>query len=1143
MDRSHKSAAELQRKVVKSLVEPLRRAGSGSSVKPKVIECLRSTQQELDQVQKNYSAVFDLAPVGYIAVYEDSAVKEINSTAACMLGHHRLDILGNPLVIYVQPQGRDTLRKHFQKVFAGNEDTIELIFDRNNSKSFIGRLHSSIIQDESPHRCCLCTLTDMSEKITAQRQLHERQDQLRQIEQRSKELEYARAELENEVHKRSHALDLSQQQIEQLNVELQQQHIKHRQIESQLKQQQSELEIRKIQQQEELEKLKKKLSQKDDEYTRQLQDKDKQIQDRQEACRRLEKALDLERKRLIEAETRQAHELRQLQEKRAQQQVEQEKVQQELQARRQQSLTTQDGRTQQLQETNTELQKRLAEMRITEQKLQRRVEQFHKYVRFRTQRLNEASAHLQQLQRRNERLSNCLSDQQKRYSIGIRQKSEEFDTLRFELHKAKEQHKGQTDRLRHQLARLTTIVQAKKNQLQKLSEKKKEQRTAGQQVLHDLRAERRNLGRRVRQAENRIKQLQNRLHEQTQSSRNMQRLLHESEQMLETTCRLAQIGRWTLDLTNDHFSTSQQFQRLLGLKSSDDILDLNGFLHILPPDEQKSVNRIFREPPFKRKSFQFEHRVETGNGIQRVLLHCAKCIKTKEASLLIGVCRDITDWRNQETKMKERAVLLEQSVMQYKQRIETLEKEIRQRAMQYRTLETKLLRQHDSLHAQLKHTEQKLRTSINDFQTICNRHEQEDSQAREHIEALRSNIKAKSEQLEENEKKLEIQQARIEQLQNDWASRQRQFEHVNAESARQFRSITEALRERVFRHARKRRTIEQQRDEMQQSLEALGQQLAQTKDRFAKQIMDHKRIQQQLTNERQVLQKQLESHTQEMEHLNSEMERQQKDHCSQTQRLTEQITSLRTELQMALQSRSDRNDSQMKEQITDLQILLAERTDDLENVLQTASMGLHQPLADLARCADRLEELCHRHHLVESRPTLECIFDRLGEAGNFIQALSQLSDAVVEELDEINVNLIIEDILKENTHFSRNNITFHVDKLPPCRADALQLKKVFTQLIDNAVKFQKTGTDHCVWIDGRTEGRTSIYCVEDNGIGMQPEKLDHAFGMFTQIDPASTPGWGIGLAVIKRIIESHGGQITVETQPDIGSKFFVTLPR
>ena len=65
--------------------------------------------------------------------------------------------------------------------------------------------------------------------------------------------------------------------------------------------------------------------------------------------------------------------------------------------------------------------------------------------------------------------------------------------------------------------------------------------------------------------------------------------------------------------------------------------------------------------------------------------------------------------------------------------------------------------------------------------------------------------------------------------------------------------------------------------------------------------------------------------------------------------------------------------------------------------------------------------------------------------------------------------------------------------------------------------------------------------MRDNGVGIDPRHLDRIFGLFNKLDPKSD-GTGIGLALVKRIIEFHGGAIWVESQPGNGSTFYFTLP-
>jgi signal transduction histidine kinase len=70
----------------------------------------------------------------------------------------------------------------------------------------------------------------------------------------------------------------------------------------------------------------------------------------------------------------------------------------------------------------------------------------------------------------------------------------------------------------------------------------------------------------------------------------------------------------------------------------------------------------------------------------------------------------------------------------------------------------------------------------------------------------------------------------------------------------------------------------------------------------------------------------------------------------------------------------------------------------------------------------------------------------------------------------------------------------------------------------------------------------SVYCVEDNGVGIAPEHLDKIFEIFYQLDPEGRRGEGIGLAIVKRIIDRHNGKIWAESRAGEGSKFFVALP-
>ncbi|HOV67807.1 MAG TPA: ATP-binding protein, partial [Methanoregulaceae archaeon] len=114
--------------------------------------------------------------------------------------------------------------------------------------------------------------------------------------------------------------------------------------------------------------------------------------------------------------------------------------------------------------------------------------------------------------------------------------------------------------------------------------------------------------------------------------------------------------------------------------------------------------------------------------------------------------------------------------------------------------------------------------------------------------------------------------------------------------------------------------------------------------------------------------------------------------------------------------------------------------------------------------------------------------------------------------------------------------------LPIVRADRAQLVQVFEQLIDNALKF-RAKTPPRILIDAQRIDGGIRFRVRDNGIGIDPRCHERIFQIFSRLHPRDQyPGTGIGLAVVKRIVERHGGQCWVESTEGAGSTFYFSLP-
>jgi signal transduction histidine kinase len=114
--------------------------------------------------------------------------------------------------------------------------------------------------------------------------------------------------------------------------------------------------------------------------------------------------------------------------------------------------------------------------------------------------------------------------------------------------------------------------------------------------------------------------------------------------------------------------------------------------------------------------------------------------------------------------------------------------------------------------------------------------------------------------------------------------------------------------------------------------------------------------------------------------------------------------------------------------------------------------------------------------------------------------------------------------------------------LPLIIGDRNRLVEVLQNLLDNAIKFLGDQPQPQITIGYRQEDEDTVWYVQDNGIGIEPRYHDKVFGLFERLDPTSE-GTGIGLALVKRIIEVHGGRIWVESQPGQGATFYFTLPQ
>ena len=230
--------------------------------------------------------------------------------------------------------------------------------------------------------------------------------------------------------------------------------------------------------------------------------------------------------------------------------------------------------------------------------------------------------------------------------------------------------------------------------------------------------------------------------------------------------------------------------------------------------------------------------------------------------------------------------------------------------------------------------------------------------------------------------------------------------------------------------------------------------------------------------------------------------------------------------------------------------LLEKANQELDSFVYTVSHDLRAPLRGVASFASFLEEDYKYKLDEEGRDHLNEIRKGTNRMNELIEDLLKLSriSRIQNPYEDVNMNDLINSI-RECIKFDikKHKVDLRVqEKMPIVRCDRIKMGEVFLNLINNAIKFSsKYNKEHPkVEIGYVDEDEFHKFYVKDNGIGIDPKYHQQIFGIFKRLHTAHEyEGTGAGLAIVKRVMDDHGGKIWVESEPGKGAAFYFTIPK
>jgi PAS domain S-box-containing protein len=225
---------------------------------------------------------------------------------------------------------------------------------------------------------------------------------------------------------------------------------------------------------------------------------------------------------------------------------------------------------------------------------------------------------------------------------------------------------------------------------------------------------------------------------------------------------------------------------------------------------------------------------------------------------------------------------------------------------------------------------------------------------------------------------------------------------------------------------------------------------------------------------------------------------------------------------------------------------LARSNAELEQFAYVASHDLQEPLRMVASYTQLLARRYQGRLDADADEFIDFAVDgarRMQELINDLLTYSRVGTQALQ-VQAVDTGHVVDQVVNDLAAAIRDsNASVMRDDLPVVQGDPTQLRQLFQNLIANGIKFHRPDETARVHVSATRELGAWTFSVSDNGIGIEPQYQERIFSLFQRLHTrADYPGTGIGLAICKKIVERHEGQIRVDSAPGRGTSFLFTLP-